>query len=196
MDLSSFLQHSGHTLLEGHCQQIPQQTKTLMELTSKPNMNIMEIGFNGGHSADAFLKNNSTLKLTSFDIGWHSYVSTGKKYIDSVYPNRHTLILGDSRTTVPAFINKNKDVKFDLIFIDGGHEYDIAIADMENCFRLAHKDTIVIMDDTVFTPGWEKPYTIGPSMAWNEFLEEKRIVELGRVDYEVGRGMCWGKYVL
>ncbi|NBN98496.1 MAG: hypothetical protein EBV19_04545 [Flavobacteriia bacterium] len=57
-------------------------------------------------------------------------------------------------------------------------------------------DTIVIIDDTVFTPGWEKPYTIGPSQAWSEFLRNKRVVELGRVDYEVGRGMCWGKYVL
>lgn len=196
MNLTSFLNANRHTLVEGHCQQIPRQSETLIQLTNKPNINVMEIGFNGGHSADTFLRNNSTLTLTSFDLGCHNYVATGKKYIDMVYPNRHTLILGDSRTTVPAFIDKNKDVKFDLIFVDGGHCYDVAIADLENCSRLAHSDTIVIIDDTVFTPGWEKPYTIGPSRAWSEFLRNKRVVELGRVDYEVGRGMCWGKYVL
>lgn len=27
---------------------------------------------------------------------------------------------------------------------------------IENCFHLAHKDTIVMLDDTMFIDGWEK----------------------------------------
>lgn len=67
---------------------------------------------------------------------------------------------------------------------------------MENCFHLAHKDTIVILDDTVFTSGWEQFYTTGPTRTWKEHLDQNKIVELKRTDYCHGRGMSWGKYIL
>jgi hypothetical protein len=38
----------------------------------------LEIGFNAGHSAEVFLKNNKDLILTSFDLGEHNYVTTAK----------------------------------------------------------------------------------------------------------------------
>lgn len=34
-------------------------------------------------------------------------------------------------------------------------------ADIENCFHLAHKDTIVMLDDTMFIDSWEKKWTMG-----------------------------------
>ena len=196
MSLSCFLNSKGFYNFEGYSQQIPQQVEDLIKLTNKPNINVMEIGFNAGHSAEIFLRNNENLILTSFDLGIHDYVTVGKEYIDAAYPNRHTLILGDSRTTIPIYVENNKDTKFDLIFIDGGHEYEIAKKDMENCFFLAHKDTIIVMDDTMYTNGWEEPYTIGPTRTWMEYLEEKKIIELNRKDYSQGRGMSWGKYVI
>jgi hypothetical protein len=67
---------------------------------------------------------------------------------------------------------------------------------MKNCFHLAHKDTIVIVDDTTFTQGWEQGYTIGPTRTWTEHLQQNKIVELNRKDYCPGRGMSWGKYIL
>jgi predicted O-methyltransferase YrrM len=127
-------------------------------------------------------------------LGFHNYVLTAKQYIDYTYPNRHTLILGDSTETLPKYINHNPGKTFDLIFIDGGHDYRIANADLENCKKLANKDTIVILDDTIFTSGWEQHYTIGPTQAWVEHLNNHTITEINRVDYSPGRGMCWGKY--
>jgi len=196
MNINTFLNSKGYICFEGNSQEVPQQVENLINLTSKPNINVMEIGFNAGHSAEIFLKNNKELFLTSFDLGSHEYISAAKEYIDFTYPNRHKLILGDSRITLPLYIENNKESKFDFIFIDGGHDYEIAKKDMENCFYLAHKDTIVALDDTNFTRGWRKRYTIGPTKTWVEHLQENKIIEFGRIDYCKGRGMCWGKYIL
>jgi predicted O-methyltransferase YrrM len=195
MNITHFLNSRGFHEFEGHSQQVSQQVDDLIRLTEKPNIKIMEIGFNAGHSAEIFLQNNKTLTLTSFDLGGHDYVTTAKEYIDSTYPNRHTLILGDSRQTIPEYIENNKDTKFDFIFVDGGHIYEIAKSDVDNCFHLSHDDTIVAVDDVVFTREWEQEYTIGPTRTWIEYLRQHKINEINGKEYCNGRGMVWGKYI-
>jgi predicted O-methyltransferase YrrM len=196
MSITTFLNNRGFHSVEGYSQQVPEQVEDLIKLTSKPNINVMEIGFNAGHSAEVFLQNNKDLTLTSFDLGEYAYVAAAKKYIDATYPNRHTLILGDSRITVPIYLQLKTDTKFDVIFIDGGHDYEIAKTDMENCFHLAHKDTIVVLDDTIFTQGWEQFYTVGPTRTWREHVDQHKVIEINKKDYCPGRGMSWGKYVV
>lgn len=194
MSLTNFLKDRGFHEFEGYSQQNPQQVYDLINITNKPHINVMEIGFNAGHSAEVFLLNNSNSTLTSFDIGIHDYVAPAKEYIDAHYQNRHTLILGDSTITIPEYINENQNTKFDIIFVDGGHDYDTAKADMENCFHLAHKDTIIILDDTMYTEDWSSDWNIGPTIVWLELLNDKKIIELNRIDYSSGRGMSWGYY--
>jgi predicted O-methyltransferase YrrM len=180
-------------IIEGYSQQIPNQVYDLKRLISDPKVKTaMEIGFNAGHSADVFLGANPSLHLTSFDLGAHEYVTAAKEYIDKTYPSRHTLILGDSTTTIPA----HKQTTYDLIFIDGGHEYEIAKADLLNCRRFADENTIVIMDDTMFMNerGWLAPFNVGPSRAWLGGIDFDVIVELERHHYRPFRGMAWGKY--
>jgi len=206
MSLQEYLNNIDAHVTEGYSQQVSGQIEDLNDIIdyvcskniNNKYINVMEIGFNAGHSAEIFLKSNDKILLTSFDIGTHDYLKNGKEYIDIRYPNRHKLILGDSTISIPNFINKNINniPKFDIIFIDGGHEYEIAKSDLENCFYLAHKDTIVIIDDTIFTdkPYWMCSFNVGPTRAWSEFLEKDRIIEFNRKNYEPARGMSWGKY--
>jgi len=183
MNITRFLKDRGFTSFEGYCQTCPPQVRDLIFITRQAKR-ILEIGFNGGHSSELFLKYTSA-HVTSFDLGEHPYVAHAKEYIDAYYPGRHALILGDSTVTVPQC-----NGTFDVIFIDGGHDYAVALADLQNCRRLAHPGTIVIMDDTMYTPAWVHPYTVGPTQVW----VESDMIEMGRRDYEEGKGMSWGKY--
>ena len=192
MSLQHFLGQNNCNINEGYSRSCYNQVIILQLLSMNSDIkNIFEIGFNAGHSADLFLKSNSECNVLSFDIGDHDYVKVAKEYIDKAYPNRHTLVLGDSTRTIPLYDNTTK---YDLIFIDGGHSYEIARADLLNCKRFAHKNTIVIMDDTIYKKEWEREYNIGPTRAWTEGIKNNTINEISHTDFEIGRGMSWGKY--
>jgi len=199
LTLRRYLKSNRITMGDGYSQQIPEQRSLLTNIINNDNVKtVMEIGFNGGHSAELILE-TSDVKLTSFDIGYHSYVKIGKEYIDNKYPERHTLIIGNSIKTVPDFVKNNSNIKFDVIFIDGGHDYKTSKQDLLNCKELAHKDTIVIMDDTVYTNSLKQGWNAGPTKVWLEGIRTKLIMEIGRKDFvnkRKGRGMSWGKYIL
>lgn len=195
MSLTEYLSENGISDLEGHTENVKEQQEELIQL-SRDVKTVMEIGFNAGHSAELFLKNNPDLTLTSFDIGDHHYVLRGKCYIDKMYPGRHTLIIGDSTMSVPKFIKDHPETKFDLLFIDGCHEFDIAKADLENCKHLAHKDSIFIMDDTIFSDIGYGQWNIGPTNAVTELHEKGLLINIKAIDFIPGRGMTVGNYNL
>jgi predicted O-methyltransferase YrrM len=197
MSLTEFLVENNFVDYEGHCQQVPDQVTDLIALTQAPNLSVLEIGFSAGHSAEVFLKNNSTLTVTSFDLGTNPYVLKGKEHIDAVYPGRHTLILGDSNVTIPEFIASNSK-KFDVIFIDGSVDYYVVKADLENCLKLATANSIVILDDVVLTSSAEDTayWNPGPTQLWKEVVQDNNVVQTDAKFYQYGRGMAWGKYNL
>jgi predicted O-methyltransferase YrrM len=124
---------------------------------------IAEIGFNGGHSAVNFLGVRSDIKVVSFDLGEHDYVEDARKFVEQTFPGRHKLILGDSRITVPTYSAEGHE-PFDLILIDGGHDYEVAAADLRNARSLARTGTLVVMDDIV---PW-KSFGQGPAQVWQK----------------------------
>jgi predicted O-methyltransferase YrrM len=107
-------------------------------------IHIMEIGFNAGHSTLIYLMANDTSKIQLFDLGDHRYSKLCYEYLNREFPNRLSIVWGDSMETIPRF---NTTVKYDLIHIDGGHLEHIAYADVVNCKRLATEDTVAIIDD-------------------------------------------------
>ena len=196
MSLNEYLMERGIIEIEGNISEVPDQQEEIVRL-SKNVKTAMEIGFNAGHSADIMLKNNPELNLISFDLGDHGYSLLGKQYIDATYPGRHTLIIGDSTMSIPKFIKDFPGKKFDLLYIDGGHEYEIAKADLENCRNLAHKESIFILDDTVMqkeTTVYD--FNLGPNKALVELYEKKVLLDVRCIDFAPGRGMSVGRYNL
>jgi predicted O-methyltransferase YrrM len=194
MPITEYLISRGFNVFEGYCQEQPLEVQDLIALTTRPYLRMMEIGFNAGHSAEVFLQNNPTLTLTSFDLGEHAYVSTAKEYIDMTYPNRHSLILGNSTETVPQYHKDHPEATFDVIFIDGAHDYETANKDVDNCMALANKNTLVILDDTMYTQDWVRYWTVGPTQTWTEHIANNTILPLHHVDYRIGNGLSWGLY--
>jgi predicted O-methyltransferase YrrM len=135
---------------EGHLTQA--QSKQFSQCLKKyPHIrSIMEIGFNAGHSCEWFFKNVQGLDLFySFDIAQHPYVAIGRQFFerDARFKDRFRFVPGNSLDTVPQFSRLHPHMKFDLIYIDGGHQYEVCLGDIVNCKDLAHVNTIVWIDD-------------------------------------------------
>jgi predicted O-methyltransferase YrrM len=128
---------------------------------------IVEIGFNVGFSSIAFLESGPDVTVVSFELDRRHGVELAKQFVDERYPGRHELIIGNSVATVPAYAESNAGT-FDLAFVDGGHEYEIATADIRNTCRLVRPGGIVVVDD--LTPWYM--WGAGPSQAWQEAIDD------------------------
>jgi len=145
-------------ILEGNCFYYHQTLQLSPELQSKQRnllkssinkQEIMEIGFNAGHSLLLFLLNAPTAKYTVFDICEHSYVKPCFEYLKTAFPDaKLTLIAGDSTITVPNYIKENPNALFDLVHVDGGHLETVARSDMAAAIQLCATNGIIILDDT------------------------------------------------
>jgi predicted O-methyltransferase YrrM len=144
-------------------------------VVSNPEIRIvLEIGFNAGHSSYVFLATRPDVQVVSFDLGEHGYVSAAKDFIDKKFPGRHELVLGDSTSILPRFRQSRPEAAFDLAFIDGGHDYAVACADLRNCQPLVVHDGLVVMDDLL----WWKSWGIGPMRAWKEACDAGVVSQL------------------
>ena len=99
---------------------IKEHLETLAVLAN--GLDVVEIGFRTGDSATAFLQGCKS--LISIDINQcktDGFVETGK----------FRLLVGDSKKVEP--------IASDLLFIDGNHDYDYVISDLERFGSKARK---------------------------------------------------------
>jgi hypothetical protein len=146
--LDHFLKQNSKRV-EGHSGLIDMQHRTYHSLFCHGVTSIAEIGFNAGHSTLLMLMSNPTAIVQSFDNGQHAYSEKAFQYLKERFPNRSLDIeWGDSVKTVPLIHARHPDRKFDIVIVDGGHAFDIAIADIINLRRLSHPNTLLIVDDS------------------------------------------------
>jgi predicted O-methyltransferase YrrM len=139
----------------------------LQELTaSSKSSRIAEIGFNVGFSSIAFFESSPDTHVVSFELDRRRAVEVAKDYIDERYPGRHQLVIGNSVETVSDYADKATEL-FDLVFVDGGHEYEVAAADIRNARRIAKPRALIVVDDVI---PWY-PWGVGPHQAWREAVD-------------------------
>jgi predicted O-methyltransferase YrrM len=139
----------------------------LRDLTvSAKAVRVAEIGFNVGFSSIAFLESSPEVDVVSFELDRRTAVELAKRFVDERYPGRHEIVIGNSVETVPAYAESH-GAPFDLVFVDGGHEYETARADIVNAGRIAKSGALIVVDDVI---PWY-PWGVGPHQAWQEAVE-------------------------
>lgn len=147
-----FMYHLTTTFLE----EFIIKQKNIIKTSSFDNIkDVLEIGFNSGFSAVLFLNSNPNIKITCVDIGIHQYTIPCYNKIKEFYGDRINLLIGSSVTVLPNICNH-----FDLIHVDGAHDYNIAKEDIINSYYLSNDKCTIIMDD------YDIPTLNG---LWNEF---------------------------
>lgn len=110
---------------------------------------MLEVGFNAGHTALLALASNPSLRYVGVDICINPYVRSCAKYLSNVFPGRVDFFVGDSREVLPALCAQIEMVeRFDLIHIDGGHTAGNCRTDIHNSLPLAQKvGAHLLLDD-------------------------------------------------
>ena len=110
---------------------------------------VCETGFNLGHSSFNYLTANGRAVVHSFDLGSHRYARKMAAYVSRQFPGRFYAHFGDSTETVPEFARAHPDHRCQLIYVDGGHTYPVAMADLLNLAAMADVDdgNVVVFDD-------------------------------------------------
>lgn len=160
-------------------------------LTEHPHIKtVVEIGFNLGISAAAFLSARPDVRVVSVDIGSHNYVLAAKRNIDKHYPGRHTLVIGDSTTTVPFLQNFFGPKNVDLFMVDGYHVEPVPRIDLSNALAWTTSETYIIVDDVCEAWGKEGVNdAVRDAIAAGhvEFIEHKTARDRGWVLLKRGR---------
>lgn len=104
--------------------------------------NILEIGFNAGHSCLSWLLSSDDTKVVGLDI---YYPEQSVRYLRENYTDRFFFVNADSKTLSETDVIEQWENEFDLIFIDGDHSYEAVFRDLKNSLRLNPK--YIVFDD-------------------------------------------------
>lgn len=131
----------GYENLEGFL--IPEQIQDIVQHI-KIDYEVLEIGFNFGHTSEGIL-NNTNCSLTTVDNFSHMYSWVARAFMKNKYKNRITFYKGNSVNILKKLISNGK--RYDLIFIDGGHTYEVCLEDIKNSLLLLKSKSFLLIDN-------------------------------------------------
>lgn len=141
----------GGSGVEGHIGKYPGKIRGIEKAISylpSPPENILEIGFNAGHSAMVMLNSVSdSCNFYTFTLDNHAYSQPCFDIVKSFYPKRNMQItFGDSQHIVPKFLETFNE-ELDFVFIDGAHHGHWPYTDAKNTHNHLKVGGIMIFDD-------------------------------------------------
>lgn len=171
---------------EGFAFQVPEQFEDLMNFCHSVSLNsqvknILDIGFLHGSSALMFLLNTSA-NITSIDI-INNDIS--EKYLLNKFPNRFQILHGNSNDIISDLLSQDKF--FDIIYIDGSHDYDTLNKDIFICQIILNDNGFIIMNDVINDTDMSMCWNTNPTKIFNQITNKDIILE--KV-YAKGRGLA------
>jgi len=155
--------------------------KVLHYLASRPNVrSICETGFNLGHSSFNYLTANRHAVVHSFDLGIHQYAHKMAAFMRRQFPSRIYVHFGDSTQTVREFARSRPHQRCDFIYVDGGHTYTVAMADLLNLASMADVGNVIMFDDYPTLKAFPRPF----GWAWENMRRWGYVRELLRCSFE------------
>lgn len=141
-----------------------------------------EVGGNAGHSAAMVLATFPHASVEVYDLCEHAYTVPNFEYLQGVFgKDRVSLACGDSRATL-ADAHRRRGAaaaaaapRWDAVHIDGGHDFEVAAADLLNARALSKPGALVVLDDCAL---------LEVGAAW-EMAKDLDVVETDR------EGLCW-----
>jgi len=141
MDINLKLSPLGSTMSGWICPRDRQVVQQILVHYPEKNPVVLEIGVYGGGCACAMLMARPDCSYIGID-NWseapiEDFVKNTKPFRDRV-----EIITGDSRE-----VGKGWNRPLDVVLIDGGHDYDVAISDVKNFVPWVKVGGIVMVDD-------------------------------------------------
>jgi hypothetical protein len=110
----------------------------------KSNANVINVGFNAGHSTLLFLLAHPSSIIHCFDNCSHKYTLPCYQYLATHFPNRVHLYQGNSQHTLPAFKNNNLHLKAQVVLLDGSQDLAIRNGDFFHSLHfVSFKDILI-----------------------------------------------------
>ena len=165
----------GNKLYDGlgnHSLQNPEELvwiiKKIQEITKNKkfkNKSFLEIGYSHGFTNTVLNKCFNFEKIVSVDIVNNTGQSKDSFFANLRFRNM-VLLCGDSRSNfIKQQISLNS--KYDLTFIDGGHDYDVVRNDFEIAKKNASKNSVIIFHDI------DASACDGPRKLWKSIIKNK-----------------------